>query len=590
MRFAPLFSILALGFSVSALAVADDTKADGTWHLPKDFFALPPRFSLPGLGFGGGSSRDANPSLGGICFRSEGCDYSGRQYSTPFVETIYASTLFKLMGDPTLEAYAKQKKLDPKADDTRKFFVAEMSDQLNQLFVLKSIANILDTEAQLKATKKAPNPFEVPFERTEFTVRKILNLDNQQMNDVIFEDFVQRLVTTAIAVGPDAVAKLADVGIPQQIVDIIQQKVPEGQDPRVIFEKFKTRFDADLKKLVQSPTHSVPGLKVPAYKDLPSSMLARLDDILNPSRNQMDQFARLKNKIGKDAFFFGVAWTEGKDDAALADIAAKFTEAWQPVVIAGQNPAYGAADTFPEDLDAFYKYVTSKLAPRQKTIARQRMANQWLFGFWRNRDILNPHPPRNGKHASDMFNPLSSLMLMIPSAEINEAYESLKFELAAKETNDFTLVEVKLGDSTEVAKTDATDVCAVVFNKAFEKPYTELQKNVLKALADPKLTTHLFDELITKARNEIPAASFEIAKAAVKAEPACANFAMELKPISLHVDEQAKNLSDDDNARVRFVGMLLQNEALQRMMIPKRSRLDNKGNVYHYFFQARHVD
>ena len=130
----------------------------------------------------------------------------------------------------------------------------------------------------------------------------------------------------------------------------------------------------------------------------------------------------------------------------------------------------------------------------------------------------------------------------------------------------------------------------VLFNKAFENPYTDLQKDVLKALADPKLTTKIFDTLITKARSEIAPASFEVAKAAVKAEPACADYSVELTPVSLHVDEQAKNLSDDETARVRFVGMLLQNDALQRMMIPKRSRRDNKGNVYHYFFQSRHVD
>ncbi|MBI3543676.1 MAG: hypothetical protein HY075_10430 [Deltaproteobacteria bacterium] len=523
-----------------------------------------------------------DPKLGGIDFRGMQPDSSGQ-----YLKQIFAHDLFKLMGDPTIEKYARSKNQDPQDPVVRQAFVSEMNVELNQLFVLKTIAGLLDNESEMKKMSLA-----VPYERLEYAIRKVLFLDNAAMNDAVFEDFLNTRITAALKDGEEtAPAKLAAIGITQEILDAFQNKLPKDADPKAILEKFKAKFDADVAQMLRAPGHSVPGLKTPAFADLSPAMIARYADLMVPPRNDIERFNRLKAKIGSDPFFFGVAWNEQKSDELLASLSTKFSENWQPVVFAGQNPMLGAAEKFPESLDAFYKYVEAKLQPRQNAVVRQRMANTWLFGYWRNRDLLNPNPPHKIRHFTDMFNPLSQFIMMTTQQELNDAYGELKYEIAAKEKNDFNIVEIKLGDSADVSTSNDTHPCALAFNKAFEKPYTEKQKLVLKELADPALTTKRFDELLLWARTEVPKASFDYAKAAMETDPACASYPAVFNQLKLHVEpDKQGTVAEDELARVRFVGMLLQNEQMQKMMIPKKSRRDTKGNIWHYFFQTRAVD
>lgn len=633
-----MISLIALLLNASTPARADspqwsDPLEEETPHSP---ISLPNALRLPL-----GRVNQLNPRLGSVTFKGELSKSAYRAEDTPRdVETIYADTLFELL-PPTLRdlgTWAERIQADPTKPEIRRAYAESVSEQLNQLFVLRSVADMLDFDAALKKIK-----VEVPAARVDFAVRKVLLFDNQSLNDMIFEDFVSNQVTKAQTSGGEAaLSRLRDIGIPKEIVDLILNRNQPANEPPEKTQKrvqetvahFKAGFDADLLTLVESvglpeaisdivvdardddseeqeessaklderlqnslklfnqASHAPSkGLKVPPYGELSVAMLVRLADLAHPTREIGKLFSRMKAKVGVQPFFFGVAWSEGKDDPALEPLASGFRgESWQPLVLAGQNPRLGALDTFPATLEKFYTYVEAKLFPRVKAAVRQKVANGWLFGSWRNREILNPNPPRNLTHVSQMFNPFSAMMLTIPTSEYQAAYDELKYEIAAVPTMDFNIVQVKLGDSVADVSTAApSHPCALAFNKAFEGPYTALQQDMLKRIADPNLTTRGYDELIAKARAEIPVKAFDSAKAALALDESCRDYPVSMAQMQIHADPAGAEQADEAGARARFVGMVVQSEQLQRMMIPKRSRRDSHGNVYHYFFQSRDV-
>lgn len=504
--------------------------------------------------------------LGGIAFRGQTINPSDTQYGSPYLRPIYASQLFEIAHAPKLADYARARGLDPAAPATHDQFVSEVNEQLNQYFALESVAAILDNDALMKKQSFAVQP-----ERLEFALRKILFLDNAQLNDTLYEDFIGKKIEQALKDGSDAVKKLETIGVSPELVELFQQKLPNDKDPRDVIAQARLAFDRA----------AAAGL----VADLTPAMQARQKDLVSPSLDPEELFERLRAKVGSDPYFFSVAWNEALN-ASFTDLASKFTDNWQPVLITGQNPAYGANDVFPDSLESFRAYLEKKLLPRQRALIRQKVANTWLLQSWRNADILNPNAPKNPSHLSNMFNPMSSLLLTIGSTDLDQAYGELKYELAAHNSPDFTIVEVKLGESHDIS-TGALDPCVSKFNAAFEKPYTEEQQAQLAKLSDRNLTTAGYDALILQAREQIPLDAYQAGAAALKADAACAGFASQVETKTVSIQPGAKELAGDELARVRFVAQVMSQKQLQRMIIPKMSRRDEFGNVHHYFF-VRH--
>jgi hypothetical protein len=539
---------------------------------------------------------DMDVNLGGVDFRGESHnpDYAKYNGGSPYLDTVYASALFDTLKkqNPGLQLSRDAKSVDG------------VSRQLSQLFVLKVIGKMLDEDAYLyKQDEK------VPLERIEYAVRKILYLDNKQMNDAIFDRYIRGLLVEAAKKGQEAVDKLSEVGITDELKMLMGLKdYPKDTDlskidRRGIYERFKAVFDRNAMAMVADQSHAAPaGAKLPAYADFPAGMIARYEDMIAPPTSDKERFEHLKAKVGSDPYFFAISWTkEGDrdDDELLVNMRARLQDPWNPVVIAGQNSRAGLGDEFPQNYEAFFHYIDKKLEPRQIAGVRQKVANTWTFKYWRNRDLLNPKfreriPTFKG--SIDMFNPMDPIRLNMTQKELAETYEELKHDLAAVPTADFMITEINLGAAADTGTSAPVSPCAEVFKKAFEGPYKAGQEATLTELDSPDLTTKHYDELVTTARRTIVPAGFEAGAKALKdyrdaaGTAACADYPASITEKTIHFDEKLLTGGDaEEKERQDFVASLMQNVRLQKMLLPMATRRSRAGNVSHFFFKRRRV-
>jgi hypothetical protein len=545
---------------------------------------------------------DTDVNLGGINFRGESHnpDYDKYNGGSPYLDTIYASSLF--------DTLKKQNPGMQFSHDAKS--VEGISRQLSQIFVLKIVGKMLDEEAYLYKQDES-----VPLERIDYAVRKILYLDSKLMNDAIFDRYIRGLLVDAAKKGQEAVDKLSEVGITDELRMVMGLKdFPKDTDPQKIdrkgmYETFKAVFDRNAMAMVADQNHAAPaGAKLPKYSDLPAAMIARYEDMIAPPTSDKDRFEHLKAKVGTDPYFFAISWTkEGdRDDGdLLLNMRGRLQDPWNPVVIAGQNSRAGLTDEFPRDFEAFYHYIEKKLAPRQIAGIRQKVANTWTFKYWRNRDLLNPKlrdrvPTLKG--SIDMFNPMDPIRLNMTSKELAETYDELKHDLAAVPTADFVVTEIKLGAAADTGTANPVSPCAEVFKKAFEGPYKAGQETVLTELDAPDLTTKRYDELVSTARRTIVPAGFDAGAKALKdfrdadGNAACAEYPASITEKTIHFNEKLLERSQDGGAtdpdekeRQDFVASLMQNVRLQKMLLPMATRRSRAGNVSHFFFKRRRV-
>lgn len=608
--------------------------------------------------------------LGGITFNGQLVSQDDWKYGQPYLEPIYASELFNLVGFPSLEDYARMKAEIPIGlpqapaptatpaasdapvvaqpgvpveaktvitDEIRKEYAAEVSKKLNQVFVLKTLANILDTEAHLMKQSA-----EAPHERVEYALHKILFVDGKRIatackggsiqatpqeleryRAAIFKEYVYQQIKRYELDKKSGFKILDEMGI-DAAVRSGDSKAREAL--RQALEPVMARY---VRSLGADRSQSGRVYRLPPIDELSKNILAYYQGSLKAPEEWV-LFERMKAAIGNKPFAFTVRWAPGRDDRMQA-LAREFKEQWPAARIMGQSPY--SADAFPQALDELREFVKKKLQPIPTYLLRQKMANTVMLKDWRNSDLLNPFPTRGSKYPVDVFNPLGPARLFVTQQELDEVYKEIKNEIASHVTQDFTLTEIRLGalsrprqapvvdDDDEQAaciekpklEVDPTHKpCIVKFKEEFEKPFTERQKQVRDELTaqlkDKKITREQFNEAVLQARLDLPA---EIYPAALKAmreykykvkdkllapgsakeqnveiERDCAEVYADIQVHKLHQDNRGdySRITDDERARMMFVAQLQNDGQLQRMMIPYVSQIDASGNVHHYFF------
>lgn len=607
--------------------------------------------------------RNVDVLLGGLRFSGQTITEDDYKYGQPYLEPIYASQLFELIGFPSLEDYARMRAeipiglpqvpgapapapapapaatpvaealnvpAEPKVvitDAIRKEYVAEVSKKLNQVFVLKTLANILDTEAYLMNQSS-----EVPFERVEYAVRKILFVDGKRIASEckdkkieataeeqlryrasVFDEYIDQQIRRYEREGSNGYKILGEMGIDASV----RSGDPKArQQLRAALEPVMTRY---IRSNGADRAQSGRVYRLPSIDELSQQLIAYYKGTLSAPEEWV-LFERMKAAIGNKPFGFAVRWIPGRD-ARMQTLAREFKEQWPAARIMGQSPY--AADAFPQTLAEFREFVKKKLQPIPTYFTRQKIANTIMLKDWRNADLLNPRAPRNSKYPVEVFNPLGPARLFVTEKELNDVYNEVKDEIAAQVSQDFTLTEIKLGalaakrpapvadnddelsacierPKPEVAESHKP--CIVKFKEAFETPYTTRQKEIrdrlVAELKEKKITREQFNEAVLKARLDLPAEVYPAALEAMRAhkykvtvdgvevERGCAEVHAELKVHKINQDSRGdySRISDDERARMMFVAQLQSDMDLQRMMIPNVSQIDTGGNVHHYFF------
>ncbi|MEW6056118.1 MAG: hypothetical protein AB1540_05840 [Bdellovibrionota bacterium] len=112
-----------------------------------------------------------DPLLGGIAYSSQKMDPSRMALASEYLKPIFASELFDLIHPVPLEKLQARAKPEER-EKVRANYLKEVSDELSRLFVLKSIAHILDAES---------DSAKLPKSRFDYALRKILLVDTQRL-------------------------------------------------------------------------------------------------------------------------------------------------------------------------------------------------------------------------------------------------------------------------------------------------------------------------------------------------------------------------------------------------------------------------
>lgn len=266
--------------------------------------------------------RDADTLLGGLTFSGQPVSPDDFKYGDPYLEPIRASDLFKILNPPSLEDYARMRAMQPGGapveitDEIRNEYVSEINKKLNQLYVLKTMANILDTEAYLMKQSTA-----VPYERLEFAVRKIL-LDDGAVGseEQLFQRLKEKIGKNPFNFTVDWAAKSKDARLSALARDF-KENWPAarvmGQMPETL---------AEFRKLVQDRLSSIP--KYFTRQKMVNTILVkdwRHRDLLNPfpvhnPQRQLDMFNPLgpARLVSEDEL--NAAYEELKDEVAARTV------------------------------------------------------------------------------------------------------------------------------------------------------------------------------------------------------------------------------------------------------------------------------